>query len=381
MPVRPPLRTSRRRPATTPLSRPGTVRLLTDDPELTAAVSRLAAAAGCPLRRDGDPAVDPAVDPADDDPDEGAPAVALVVAGVDADPAALSRARAGGTPAVVVGHAPLPGGWWQEAAALDPDHAVVLPEAQDWLLERLSDVADGVGGRGPVLGVVGGTGGAGASVLAAALARALADTVGGCLLVDGDPRSGGLDLLVGGDALPGLRWADLAGVQGRLAPQVLRSAVDVGGGLHVLPCDRDGGGGPDPAQVWTVVDAARRAFPATVVDLPRGGLDGFAPVLGACAELLVVTPGTTRGAAAACVVLDELRAAGVGEVRLVVRDVGAGADPDDVADAAGAALAGVVRPDRDLDAALELGEGVPGGRRSGLRAFAMACARDWAAGA
>ncbi|WP_432541829.1 septum site-determining protein Ssd [Kineococcus sp. SYSU DK002] len=376
MPVRPPLRTPRRRAAAVPAppAHPGTVRLLTDDPELTAAVSRLAAAAGCPLRRDGDPPVDPA-------DGEGTPATALVVAGTDADPAALARARTGGTPAVVVGHAPLPPGWWQEAAALDPDHAVVLPEAQDWLLERLSDVADGVGGRGPVLGVVGGTGGAGASVLAAALGRAMADTVGGCLLVDADPRSGGLDLLLGGDALPGLRWADLAGVQGRLAPQVLRSAVDVGGGLHVLPCDRDGGGGPDPAQVWTVVDAARRAFPATVVDLPRGGLDGLAPVLGACAELLVVTPGTTRGAAAACVVLDELRAAGVAGARLVVRDVGAGADPDDVADAAGAALAGVVRPDRDLDAALELGEGVPGGRRSGLRAFAMACARDWAAGA
>jgi hypothetical protein len=61
----------------------------------------------------------------------------------------------------------------------------------------------------------------------------------------------------------------------------------------------------------------------------------------------------------------------------VVRDVGTGTDAEDVADAAGAPLAGVVRPDRDLDVGLERGEGVPGGRRSGLRSFALACARDW----
>jgi secretion/DNA translocation related CpaE-like protein len=356
-------RSASHRPGSTPAQ--GTVVLVTGDEELAAALVRLAAAAGSPLHRDGP-------GPADQDD------TVLVLAGVDADPDRLSALRRPGVPLVVVGRAPLDPVWWQEAAGLDADHAVVLPEAQDWLLERLSDVADGRGRRGPVVGVVGGTGGAGASVLAAGLARALADTLGGCLLLDGDPRSGGLDLLVGGDALPGLRWGDLAGVQGRLGPHVLRSAVHLGAGLHVLPSDRRGGPGPDPEAVWTVLDAARRAFAATVVDLPRGALAGLGPVLGACDDLLVVTPGTTRGAAAACAVLDELRVAGVTRTRLVVRDAGVGLDPEDVADAAGAPLAGVVRPDRGLDAALELGEGVPGGRRSSLRAVAATLARDWA---
>nr|WP_281373010.1 septum site-determining protein Ssd [Kineococcus aurantiacus] len=336
--------------------------MLTGDEELAAAVTRLTAVAGCVLRRTCAP------------PEHAVP---LVLAGVDADPADAAAARRAGAQLVVVGRAPLPPQWWQDAATAAPDHAVVLPEAQDWLLERLADVADG-GGRGRVLGVVGGTGGAGASVLAAGLARAVADTVGEALLVDGDPRSGGLDLLVGADALPGLRWGDLAGVRGRLGPQALRSAVDLGGGLRVLATDRGGSRAPDPAQLWTVVDAARRAFPATVLDLPRAGLDALGPVLGACDELLVVTPGTTRGAAAACVVVDDLRRTSTTGVRLVVRDVGAGPDPEDVADTVGAPLAAVVRPDRDLDAALERGEGVPGGRRSSLRGVAVACARDWA---
>lgn len=358
------------RPGPSTADAPGTVLLLTDDEELAAAVARLAAATGCVLRRSCEGAEGgPSTDPARTAP---APAPDLVLLGVDAHP----PLDAPFTELVVVGRAPVGPDWWQAASALEADHAVLLPEAEDWLLDRLSDIADGPGRRGPVVGVVGGTGGAGASVLAAGLARALADTAGGALLIDADPRSGGLDLLVGGDALPGLRWDDLTGVAGRLSPAVLRSAVDLGAGLHVLAAGRRGGGGPGAEELWTVLDAARRSFPATVLDLPRGGLGGLGAVLGACAEVLVVTPGTTRGAAAAGAVVDEVRATCATDVRLVVRDVGAGPDPEDVADAAGVPLAGVVRPDRDLDAALELGEGVPGGRRSSLRSFAMACARD-----
>ena len=72
------------------------------------------------------------------------------------------------------------------------------------------------------------------------------------LSVDADPRSGGLDLLLGADALPGLRWGDLAGVDGRISPDVLRASVRLGAGLQVLATDRRGGRGvrgagcPDP---------------------------------------------------------------------------------------------------------------------------------------
>ena len=358
---RPPGRPARPSTPTVPALLTGV--LLTGDDELAAAVVRLAAAAGCGLGRGCAPAGETA---------------GVLLVGADADPAEVAALRRPGVPVVVVGTAPAGPAWWRTAAGLGADHAVLLPEAEDWLLELLSDVATGPGGSGTVLAVVGGTGGGGASVLAAGLSRALADTTGGCLLVDADPRSGGLDLLLGADALPGLRWGDLAGLDGRIGPDVLRTSVRLGAGLQVLATDRRGGPGPAPEQLRAVVEASRRVFPATVLDLPRAGLRDLGPVLEACAEVLVVVPGTTRAAAAACVVVDELRAVSTAPVRLVVREVGAGADAEDVADAAGAPLAGVVRPDRDLDAGLERGEGGPGGRRSGLRAFTLACARDWA---
>jgi secretion/DNA translocation related CpaE-like protein len=362
---RPPVRPARPSTPATPGPAPGarTGVLLTGDEELAAAVVRLAAAAGCGLARGGAPTGDPA---------------GVLLVGADADGAEVAAARRPGVPVVVVGTAPAGPAWWRTAAGLAADHAVLLPEAEDWLLELLADVATGPGGSGTVLAVVGGTGGGGASVLAAGLSRALADTTGGCLLVDADPRSGGLDLLLGADALPGLRWGDLAGLDGRIGPDVLRTSVRLGAGLQVLATDRRGGPGPAPDQLRAVVEASRRVFATTVLDLPRTGLHDLGPVLDACAEVLVVVPGTTRAAAAACVVVDELRAVSAAPVRLVVREVGAGADAEDVADVAGAPLAGVVRPDRDLDAGLERGEGVPGGRRSGLRSFALACARDWA---
>ena len=66
--------------------------------------------------------------------------------------------------------------------------------------------------RGEVVAVIGGCGGAGASLFAVALAQAATDA----LLVDLDPWGGGIDLLVGGEATPGLRWPDLALQGGRL---------------------------------------------------------------------------------------------------------------------------------------------------------------------
>ncbi|NAZ88685.1 septum site-determining protein Ssd, partial [Kineococcus indalonis] len=309
----------------------------------------------------------------------GAPPLLLV--GEGTTPAQVARARAGGAGEVVlVGCAPVGTDWWRHAAEVDADHAALLPEAEPWLLDRLVDAAGGPRPEGRAVGVVGGCGGGGASVLAAALATA-ATAGGDVLLLDADPLSGGLDLLLGADQLPGLRWGDLAGVSGRLRPDVLRSTVRLEDGLHLLAGDRRPGPPPAPEALSAVLRAARAAFTTTVVDLPRGQLERLGPdVLGACAEVLVVAPATTRAAAAACCTVDEVRRLAAGadpRVRLVLRDVGAGADADVLADVVGAPLAAVLRPERDLEASLERGEGLPGGRRSAVRAFAG----RWADGA
>ncbi|WP_432496706.1 septum site-determining protein Ssd [Kineococcus gypseus] len=351
-----------RRPAEDP--GPGAA-LLTDDDALAAAVLRLAGAAGCAVLREVPPALE---------------APPLLLVGADAGAAAVAAARERGAGEVVlVGCAPVGPQWWRRAAELDADHAALLPEAEPWLLDRLLDAAGGRRPAGRVVGVVGGCGGGGASVLAAALAEAAA-TTGDVLLLDADPGAGGLDLLVGADQLPGLRWGDLAGVSGRLRPDVLRSTVRLGEGLHLLAGDRRAGAAPGGQALGAVLRAARDTFATTVVDLPRGRLEQLgAGVLGACEEVLVVAPATTRAAAAACGTVDEVRRlAGTGTgaaVRLVLRDVGSGADPGVLADVVGAPLSAVLRPERDLEPCLERGEGLPAGRRSAVRGFAT----RWAA--
>jgi len=76
-----------------------------------------------------------------------------------------------------------------------------------------------------VIGVVGGTGGSGASVLAAALSVSSARRGHSTVLVDADPMSGGLDLVLGCENLTGARWQHLTDVTGVLAADDLRTAL------------------------------------------------------------------------------------------------------------------------------------------------------------
>ncbi|WP_369069653.1 septum site-determining protein Ssd [Kineococcus terrestris] len=348
--------------------------LLTRDEALAAAVTRLAGAAGCPVRRVPDSPGGPDV--------PGGPGVpaALVLAGADAGAAQVAAARAGGADVVVVGTAPAAASWWRAVTELGADHAALLPEAEDWLLDRLAEAAAGRGAPGRVVGVVGGTGGAGASVVAAALALAAAGRGHGTLLLDADPVSGGLDLLLGADELPGLRWGDLAGVSGRLRPDVLLGAVEVTADLHLLAADRHRPAAPLDAALPSVLDAARRGFDLTVLDLPRAAPLAAEAAAG-CEELLVVVPGTARGAAAACAVVDALAPGAGTSVALVGRAAPAGAaglDADTLAEVVGAPVSAWLRTERDLDVSVERGEGLPRGRRSPLAAFADRWARGLA---
>ena len=115
----------------------------------------------------------------------------------------------------------------------------------------------------PIIGLIGGRGGAGASVIAAALARAAVDARYECVLVDADPLGGGADLLLGAEDEPGLRWPDLSAARGRLAPGVLLAGLPVIDGVHVVSWDRvtwtrsvlkrfrQSSGAPPPRWTWS----------------------------------------------------------------------------------------------------------------------------------
>ena len=335
-----------------------TVRLTTGDESLASAVQRIAAAAGCDL-----PERDPALGPAAGRP--AGPVLHLV--GADALPPAARPSA--GADVVVLALAPAPEDLWQRAVDAGAQHVAVLPEAEPWLLERLADVADARGGRGALVGVVGGCGGAGASVLATALATTTAARGTPTLLVDADPLGGGLDLLLGAEDVPGLRWPDLLRVRGRLRADVLHAVVPAAEDLHLLSWGRQSSH-PLPADALdSVLSAARRAHELTVVDAPCRLDPAALGTLAACDQVLLVVPARVRAAAAARRVADVL-AGHVGDLRLVVRGpapTGLGADA--LVDAVGLPLAGELAAEKDLDAALDRGEGVPVRRRSPLRAW------------
>lgn len=247
-------------------------------------------------------------------------AVPDVAAGVAADPRALRGwARA---PAVVVGAdqaaalvrwgAPRRAGvtvCWagsrdagdepavlRAGLALGAERLATLPQDEATVVGALADLGEPDGG-GPVLAVVGGAGGAGASVFAAALATRAAAR-GPTLLADLDPLGPGAGRLLGLGGAGAVGWPDLTRGSGRLGAGALREALPrTRAGVGVL-------GWPGPA---TAVDdetlrdalaAAVRGHRAVVLDLPRRELAGRSDLLGRAAAVVVVCVATLTGASA-----------------------------------------------------------------------------------
>src|SRR5690606_11096055 len=119
-----------------------------------------------------------------------------------------------------------PDGCWRSAFTAGVERVLTLPEDEQSLMALLAEVVDGPpAGDGRVLGVVGGRGGAGAAVFAAAVAVESARRGEDALLVDCDALGGGIDLLRGAEHDGGLRWPDVSVRGGRVSMQSLRSAL------------------------------------------------------------------------------------------------------------------------------------------------------------
>ena len=207
---------------------------------------------------------------------------------------------------------------WQSAVALGAEHVVSLPEAERWLIDRLADSHEGPARDGRVVAVLGSGAGAGASTFAVTLALAGTSRSLRVLLVDADALGGGLDILLGIEDVPGIRWPDLADTRGRLGAQSLEQALPSYRGLSVLSWGRSGPISVSPESTAAVLDAAVRGFDLVIIDVPRH-LDAGAELVVSRAEVaVVVTSNRVRAAAAAARLVEHLRAR-VGAVRLVLR--------------------------------------------------------------
>ena len=261
---------------------------------------------------------------------------------------------------------------WSLATELGAAQLVFLPAAERWIVDRLGDSVAGPSGRGRVVGVVGGRGGAGASVLASALAITAARKGSRALLVDADPLGGGLDLVVGRETAEGLRWPDLADTEGRISPSVLLDALPRVGETCVLSWDRGDLLTVPPAAVDAAIEAGRHGADLVVIDLPRRPDEAAVQALQSADVVLLLVPAEVRACAAAGRVATMIRPHCARLLCVVRGPAPAGLRSRDLASALGLPLAGVLRSEPGLAAALERGD-VPAS--SGRGPLAEFCGR------
>jgi len=324
--------------------------LVTADPLLLEELVRLAAAAGATPEQAAD---------------AGAalrawPRAAVVLVGADRidDLARLGPPRREGVYAVCWG--PPDEALFRPALSLGARSVLELPAAAALVGELLADLDDVASARGLTVGVIGGSGGAGATVFTAALGQ-LAARTGSVLVLDADPLGPGLDRVLGLETAPGVRWGELAATSGRLGARSLRDALPRSGGLSVLTWERGSAAAPEPEVTRAVLAAARRGHDLVVVDLPRVMDAGAEELAARCDLLLVVVNGSVPGVASALRLLDRL-----GDRERLLAVVRGGADAEAVGRALGVPVLTAMADQRGLDEAIDLGLGPMRSRRGPL---------------
>lgn len=207
-----------------------------------------------------------------------------------------------------------------------------------------------------VLGIQGASGGVGASVLTAAVAGSAAAAGLRTCAVDACPWGGGLDLLLGLDAVAGARWPDLATMRSPRGEALLAE----------LPgAERDGQGplavlswaGAPPVAVsepWSVVPALRSCCDVVLVDLPPPDSAGRQEWVEACDQAVLVV-----GAGLDCLRPARVVVEAPGEyVGLVVRTAPDGVEAEWVSAALGLPVLAEVGEDRSVATDLLRGRAV-----------------------
>ncbi|WP_040162388.1 septum site-determining protein Ssd [Nigerium massiliense] len=240
---------------------------------------------------------------------------------------------------------------------------IPLPHGLAWLSAVLSQDPD----RGsPLIGVVGGSGGIGASTLAAGLAFAARRRGWPAALVDVDPLGGGVDLLLGAERTPGWRWPRLLGARGEVSD--VRRFLPCVDGVTVVSMARPGTSGesgevdqPQAESLQAVLGSLSRHHKLVVLDAGRAPLPCVRQQLQGASEVVLLSGDDVRSVAAAG---QMLRALELAEPRLIVRATGGRVAPELVGRALGADVLGTLATDARVARAAEVGD-PPGRSRRG----------------
>ncbi len=326
-----------------------------DDEDLSADADRVAAAAGVRVVRAAEPAR----------------TNWLAAAAVLVDEHSAIRCVREGLPrrggvVLVAAAEPSPSAW-SAAVQVGACGVIILPAQEAALVRMLSEAVEAGfphQNSGRLIAVVPGRGGGGASVFSAALALCAPDA----LLIDLDPSGGGLDLLLGIESAPGLRWPDLSAPGGRLSWTAVRDALPRRGDTTVLSAAR-ACHDVDAEVFVAVAEAGRRGGATVVCDVPRQ----FGPAAVHALELadlvVVVFTCDIRAITAAAAVTGAVREMNR-NVGLVVRGPAPGGlSTREAVEVVAAPLLAALRPEPMLSRRLEQG-GLRLRRRSVLAAAA-----------
>jgi secretion/DNA translocation related CpaE-like protein len=243
---------------------------------------------------------------------------------------------------------------------LGVERVVPLPPNSGSFQLRLAQLTEESTRQAYLIAVIGGRGGAGTSVFAAALAVTGARAGLRALLVDADPLGGGVDLVVGWEDLNGLRWpmpADVAQQDGSR------------GDLAVLSSARTGFAGWTADEMASVIEDGRESRDLIVADLPRRIDDAGCLLLNAADRVFLLVPSELRAVAAAARVA-AVASTHTEQLELVVREPGPGRlRPREIAKALDLPMAGVLKPEPGLSRALDRGSPPAGNGRGPLAAL------------
>ncbi len=281
-----------------------------------------------------------------------------VIVADDQAEAVAARALSHREGVYVVGSRPeLLSAWSAPLAA----RVIPLPEGAAWLGAVLGEGSSR--SSAPVVAVIGGSGGVGASTLAAALAQLSADRGNaGAALVDADPLGGGIDLLLGAERVQGWRWPRLNAAEGHLGD--LRGYLPVVDGVSVVSMAR--GVDLDLARepLAAIVSALRAWHSLVVLDPGRSKQPTAREAVRLSSRQLLVVSAGVRGVAAA---RQTVASYALDKAELVVRRSGGGLPSALVAEALGLPVLAELPQEPRLVGAAERGEPPARGSRRGYR--------------
>lgn len=271
----------------------------------------------------------------------------------------------------VIGWGSAPDELFRTSLSLGAEDLISLPRSDGWLVEAMTDLHEVSTTSAITIGVIGGSGGAGATTFACALGQ-LAGRAGPSVVIDTDPLGPGVDRVLGLEGEFGVRWDALQQTSGRLSASTLREALPRRAGVGALSWSSGPQGSLQAFAMRESLSAAQRGHDVVVIDLARHRDPLIDEVASRCDRVLVMVVPTLPGLASAARLCAGLMKAA--PLQLVVR--GHGIELLEVSEVTEVPVLASMADQRGLQEAIDIGVGPLRSGRGPLARAAALVLRD-----